>query len=209
MKYRIATLVLVGLACASQRAPAQQHVTIYRCTDASGALLIQNDQPCPDGHRQETQVIDVPPPLPAHVPREVRMPEVAAAEAAAAEAVVLAALPEPVPVDERTAPPALFECTTWENTKFLTEEETPAERCAPMRVVGLDGRARPRLGAACQTMRDQCQAVSEEQLCDAWQRRVDEAEFRWKFARAPAGSPKHIEYEQLAATLANSTCATR
>ncbi len=207
MKDRIATLVLVALACASPSAPAQQHVTIYRCTDASGALLIQNDQPCPAGHRQETQVIDVPPPMPAHVPREVRMPEVVAAEAAAAQAVVLAALPAPVPVEERTAPPALFECTTWENTKFLTEDETPAERCAPMRVVGLDGRARPRLGAACQTIRDQCAAVPEAQLCAAWRRRVDEAEFRWKFARVPAGSPQHVEYEQLAATFANSTCA--
>ena len=207
MKPRIAMLMLVGLACTSPQAPAQQHVTIYRCTDASGALLIQNDQPCPEGHRQETQVIDVPPPLPAHVPREVRMPEIVAAEAAEAEAVVLAALPEPVPVADRTAPPALYECTTWENNKFLTEEETPAERCAPIRVVGIDGRAQPRR-AACQTTHDQCAAVPEEQLCDAWQRRVDEAEFRWKFARVPAGSPQHIEYEQLAARLANSTCAS-
>ena len=185
---------------------AQEHVTIYRCTDASGALLIQNDQPCPEGHRQQTQVIDVPPPLPAHVPREVVMPEVAAAEAAAAEAVVFAALPATVAVEARTAPPALFECTTWENNKFLTEEETPAERCAPIRVVGLDGRNQPRR-AACQTTHDQCAAIPEAQLCDAWQRRVDEAEFRWKFARVPAGSPQHIEYAQLAATLANSTCA--
>ena len=206
MKSPIAMLLLVGLACVPPQAPAQQHVTIYRCTDATGALLIQNDQPCPEGHRQQTQVIDVPPPLPAHVPREVVMPEVAAAEAAAAEAVVFAALPATVAVEARTAPPALFECTTWENNKFLTEEETPAERCAPIRVVGLDGRNQPRR-AACQTTHDQCAAIPEAQLCDAWQRRVDEAEFRWKFARVPAGSPQHIEYARLAATLANSTCA--
>ena len=147
MKSPIAMLLLVGLACVPPQAPAQQHVTIYRCTDATGALLIQNDQPCPEGHRQQTQVIDVPPPLPAHVPREVVMPEVAAAEAAAAEAVVFAALPATVAVEARTAPPALFECTTWENNKFLTEEETPAERCAPIRVVGLDGRNQPRRAA--------------------------------------------------------------
>ena len=78
MKSPIAMLLLVGLACVPPQATAQQHVTIYRCTDATGALLIQNDQPCPEGHRQQTQVIDVPPPLPAHVPREVRMPEIAA-----------------------------------------------------------------------------------------------------------------------------------
>lgn len=202
------TIIAVVLLSAAAPLAAQQQVRIYRCTDASGALLIQNDQPCPAGHQQEVQVIDVPPPLPAYVSREERMPQVVAAEQAAVKAAIVEALPEPAPVGERTAPSALFQCTTWNNTAYLTDDETPAERCAPMRVVGLDGRPQPRLGSACQTTRDQCEAVPEEGLCDAWQRRVDEAEFRWKFARAPAGSPKHIEYEQLAATLANSTCAS-
>ena len=188
---------------------AQQPVTIYRCTDANGALLIQNDEPCPAGYRQQTQVIDVPPPMPAHVPREVRMPEVVAAEDAAFEAAILEAVPKPVPVGERTAPPALFQCTTWDNVAYLTDEEAPVERCAPMRVVGLDGRPRPALGSACQTTRDRCEAIPEDGLCDAWQRRVDEAEFRWKFAGAPTEDPKRLEYEVLAATLANSTCAGR
>ena len=201
-----AILIAVAFLCAAAPLPAQQQVRIYRCTDASGALLVQNDQPCPAGHTQEVQVIDVPPALPSYVSREERMPEVVAAEKAAVEAVILKALPVTVPVGERTAPPALFQCATWDNTEYLTEDETPAERCAPMRVVGLDGRAQPRLGSACQKTRDRCEAVAEEALCKAWQRRVDEAEFRWKFARAPAGDPRHIEYERLAATLANSTC---
>ncbi|HEU4813525.1 MAG TPA: hypothetical protein VFS99_04780, partial [Xanthomonadaceae bacterium] len=199
-----AILLLLALGAASPLS-AQDHVTIYRCTDASGALLIQNDQPCPAGHRQETQVIDVPPPMPAHVPREVRMPEVVAAEDAAFEAAILEAVPEPVPVAERTTPPPLFQCTTWDNIAYLTGDEEPAERCAPMRVVGMDGRPRPTLGSACQTTRDRCEAIPEEGLCDAWQRRVDEAEFRWKFAGAAAEDPKRFEYEVLAATLANST----
>src|SRR5690606_40335412 len=46
-------------------AQAQQQVTIYRCTDAAGALTIQNDEPCPAGQKQEVREVDVPPPMPA------------------------------------------------------------------------------------------------------------------------------------------------
>ena len=186
---------------------ANDQVRIYRCTDASGALLIQNDQPCPAGHREQVQVVDVPPALPAHVPREQVMPEVVAAEEARREAAILASLPAPVAPGDRIAPPALYQCTTWENDTFLTEDAVPAKRCAPMRVVGLDGRARPGAGTACQTTQDTCEAIPEDGLCKAWQRRVDEAEFRWKFAGAQAEDPRRLEYEQLAHTLANSTCA--
>lgn len=200
-----AAAVLAVLALAPLQASDQ--VRIYRCTDASGALLIQNDQPCPAGHREQVEVIDVPPALPAHVPREQVMPEVVAAEEARREAAILASLPEPIAPGDRTAPPALYQCTTWENDTFLTEDAVPAKRCAPMRVVGLDGRARPGAGTACQTTQDTCEAIPGDGLCKAWQRRVDEAEFRWKFAGAQAEDPRRLEYEHLAHTLANSTCA--
>ena len=200
----VLAFTLLGLANA---AAARQQVTIYRCTDARGALLLQNDEPCPAGYRQQTQVIDVPPALPSYIPREQRMPDVVAAEEAAHDAAVAEALPDPVPPAERVAPPALFQCKTWENNAYLTESETPTERCAPMRVVGLDGRPRPGLGSACQKTVDTCEAVADDALCAAWRRRVDEAEFRWKFAGGRPGDPKRIEYERLGATLANSTCA--
>src|SRR5690606_20750941 len=157
---------------------ARDTVTIYRCTDASGALTIQNDTPCPAGHRQQTQVVDVPPPMPAHVPRAERMPGVVAAEEAALQARIVALTPAPVPEAERTAPPALFRCTTWENTVLLTEDAVPAERCAPIRIVGLDGRPQAGIGSACEKRRDTCEPVPGAELCDAWRRRVDEAEFR-------------------------------
>lgn len=200
-------MTALAIAMAATPAGAQDHqVRIYRCTDASGALTLQNDAPCPSGHRQEVQVIDVPPPLPAYVPREQRMPGVVAVEQAARDAAILAALPPPVPPEARTAPPALFQCATWDNDRYLTEDATPAERCAPIRVVGLDGRPN-RGGSACQTTRDRCEAVPEDGLCAAWRRRVDEAQFRWKFAGAVESDPRRLEYETFAATLANSTCA--
>lgn len=199
--------VLLGAVAWITPLQANDTVRIYRCTDADGALTVQNDQPCPSGHRQQVQVIDVPPALPAHVPRERVMPKVVAAEKARRDAAIRAALPEPVPPEERKAPTALFQCTTWNNDTYLTEDEVPAERCAPMRVVGLDGRARPGTGAACRTTRDRCGAIAEDDLCKAWQRRVDEAEFRWKFAGSQAEDPRRLEYETLAVRLANTTCA--
>src|SRR5690606_17067232 len=188
-------------------AQAQHQVTIYRCTDADGALTIQNDEPCPAGQKQEVREVDVPPPMPAYVPREQRIPDVVAAERAKQEAATLQAITPTVPVEERTAPPGLFQCTTWDKVEYLTDAEEPTERCAPMRVVGHDGRPQAGIGTACQKTVDQCTAIPEDELCDAWQRRVNEAEFRWKFARAAADDPMRIEYERLAAALANSTCS--
>ncbi|MFC7300619.1 hypothetical protein [Cognatiluteimonas weifangensis] len=198
-----------ALCCALPSAAVtaqQRQVVIYRCTDASGQVTVQNDVACPPGTRQRKQVIDVPPPLPSYQPRDVRMPAVVAEERAQADAAIAAALPPPVPAAARQPPPPLFQCSTWDQQQYLTEEATPQERCAPLQVVGLDGVSPQGAARACQTVVDACQPVAAEALCQAWQRRVDEAEFRWKFAGAGAGDARRLEYEQLAATLANSAC---
>lgn len=193
---------------AAPAARSQAGVTIYRCTDASGALTIQNDTPCPPGQRQTVQHIDPPPPLPSYTPREQRMPEIVAIERARREQAIAEAVPPPVPEAERSAPPPLFQCTTWDKETYLTEDETPAERCAPLQLVGLDGRpVAGGLAGACEKRVDTCQAVPEEALCRAWRRRVDEAEFRWKFAGAAEHDPRRLDFEKWAATLRNSTCA--
>ena len=187
-------------------AHAQSHqVVIYRCTDAVGNVTLQNDVACPAGTRQHRQVIDAPPPLPAYVPRQERMPAIVAQEEAHADAAMKQALPPPVPAAERAPPPALFQCSTWDQLVYLTVETTPRESCAPLQVVGIDGRSRPG-ASACEKVVDQCAAVPEEDLCRAWRRRVDEAEFRWKFAGAKADDARRLEYEQLEAVYANSTC---
>ena len=48
-RHWLPAVALLGLiACATtQTASAQGTVVIYRCTDASGALTIQNGTPCP------------------------------------------------------------------------------------------------------------------------------------------------------------------
>jgi hypothetical protein len=188
-------------------APAQhRQVVIYRCTDAGGHVTLQNDVACPKGTQQRKQVVDVPPPMPTYQPREERMPAIVAAEKAEVQAAIENALPEPVPVEERKPPPPLFQCSTWDDQAYLTEDETPQEQCAPLQVVGLDGTPQG-AARACQAVADQCQPVADDVLCQAWKRRVGEAEFRWKFAGAADDDARHLEYEKLAATLANSNCS--
>jgi len=199
-------LALCLVAAAPGRASGQ--VVVYRCTDKGGHVTIQNDVSCPAGSRQQKQVIDTPPALPAYVPREVRMPEVVAGEQARIERKIAEAIPAPVPAAERTPPPALYRCRTWDGQDYVTEDETPAQRCAPLQVVGLDGTSTPSAVRACEQVADQCSAVPEEQLCRSWMRRVSEAEFRWKFAGGGDGD-KRLDYEKLAAVLANSTCANQ
>jgi hypothetical protein len=249
----MAMLALVALAGSTRAqelppaaaAQAPRQVVIYRCTDAAGRVTIQNDVACPKGTKQQRQAIDVPPPVPAYVPREERMPAVVAAERAdeaadiAAEARAAASasatgsaddsnpdaaagtsVEAPAIVDVPTAPaenagvalalsgppPALYACRTWDERDFLTEDATPAERCAPLQVVAADGSTRGD-AAACEKVKDQCEAVPADALCAAWQRRVDEAEFRWKFAGAKQDDDRRREYELLKAKLAQSDCA--
>lgn len=205
----IAIIAATPEASFAQTAPeAPRQVVIYRCTDAVGRVTIQNDVACPKGTQQQRQAIDVPPPVPAYVPREERMPAVVAAEhadEAAAEA------PAPPTQDAGAAPgipgppPALYACRTWDERDILTEEATPTERCAPLQVVASDGSTRSD-AAACEKVKDQCEAVPAESLCAAWRRRVDEAEFRWKFAGAKQDDERRREYALLEAKLAQSDC---
>jgi len=53
---------VLGVACAialtGAPATAQDAVVIYRCTDASGAVSVQNDIPCPKGSQQQRRVME-------------------------------------------------------------------------------------------------------------------------------------------------------
>lgn len=183
-------------AAASGDAHAQQ-VVIYRCTDASGHVTLQNDQACPSGTREQKQVVDAPPTLPAYVPPATYTPAIVAKDPPTQAA--------SSPLAAREPPPALFQCRSWDQTSYYTDASTPREHCAPLRVVGIDGVSRPQ-ASACETVADQCEAVPAETLCHAWKQQVDEAEFRWRFAGAKDDDDRRREYEKLATILANSDC---
>ena len=65
---------LLGLLLCAPLAIADE-VVFYRCTDASGALTLQN-MPCPKGEKQEKKVMQgvnsMPMAAPASTPRPVR-----------------------------------------------------------------------------------------------------------------------------------------
>jgi len=192
-------LAMVALPMVAPGALAQQ-VVVYRCTDGLGNVTVQNDEPCPKGAREQRKVIDTPPPLPVFEP-----PEAPEGPGLYAPPVRIVKRPGAV-VPELEPPPALFQCTTWDQLHYFTEQAKPQQHCAPLQVVGIDGVSRPE-ASACEMVEDQCTEVPAETLCQAWKRRIDEAEFRWRFPGADADGSRRVEYERLKAVLAASNCA--
>lgn len=183
---------------------ARAELVIYRCTDASGAVTVQNDQRCPSGSREERRVMEdvpaSPPPPPPSPPVPAITPVVPAVAAPAAEAA-----PEPPPV-ELSPPPPLFQCRTWNDELYLTERETSARRCAPLRTVGLAGGAGA--GAACEEREDQCVAVPDDALCERWRERLQSAQGAERFGVPAREGETAADVARIEQVLATSTCAS-
>lgn len=199
-------LCLSLLACASAHA-----TTIYRCTDAKGNVTMQNDTPCAPGMKQEVRTLGALPTAPAPAARESAPPVSHAPPAGASFELVRGpvadALPEStVPVADRKPPPPLFECTTWEQEKYLSETGEPESRCVLLNTVGLNGDPNFGAGAACEMKVDTCAALTERALCAAWSRRIDEAKFRMTFASGADKAERTAEYERQRGLFADSTC---
>lgn len=183
---------------------AHAQLVIYRCTDASGAVTLQNGTPCPKGSKQQKKVMETP--APTLAPPSIAPPAVPPPPTPQPASIVA---PAPAPPPQAVAtpkqpPPALFECRTWDNTRYFGENPQPPPRCAPMQVTGLDGSNAMAGGAACQMMDDQCQPVAETALCDAWRQRVRELDARATFGGGDAVPPE--EAERIRRVLADSTC---
>ena len=180
-------------------------VVIYRCTDPFGALTVQNDVPCPKGSKQQKQVIDVPPPMPAYRPPPP--PVLPAPTPAAAPAIEAAPPPLPsIPDSERLPPPVLYQCNTYDHDSYLSEDDTPEPRCVRMETTDLSGMPDASAGVACQMVADQCQRVADGAACDGWRKRLREVEAAWKFGRADEADANKAEYERVARIVRDSTC---
>ncbi|MEG3183605.1 DUF4124 domain-containing protein [Novilysobacter erysipheiresistens] len=209
----------LGLMLATVSAPglAQQSVVIYRCTDASGAVTVQNDVACPKGSQQQRRVIETEappytPPAPPAAPAEpaplvavVPMPAPSVIEPPPADATV--DLPPPIPLAERTAPPPLFACKTWNREEYLSDDPVPAERCAPMQTTGLGGDPAMGAGAACMMVTDFCQPVPEAALCERWRDHLMRAEAIVEFDRARDPVAAKTELQRLRTIVSHSTCS--
>lgn len=192
---------------------ARQSVVIYRCTDASGAVTVQNDVACPKGSQQQRRVIETetPPynPLP---PPAIPAPLVAAEQTSVATVIEAPAanapadVRPPIPLAERTAPPPLFACKTWSREEYLSDDPVPAERCAPMQTTGLGGDPAQGAGAACLVVSDFCQPVPEATLCERWRDHLIRAEANIEFDRARDPAAAKTDLERLRTIVAQSTC---
>ncbi|MET1162104.1 MAG: DUF4124 domain-containing protein [Pseudoxanthomonas sp.] len=198
-------------------------VVFYRCTDASGALTMQN-MPCPKGDKQEKKVMQsvstvpmggVTPARPASSSAHPATAPAGPASSAATpivpaapqpSAIVAEASAEPA-VEKRLPPPVLFQCTTYDKDTYITESEEPQSRCVALRTVGLDGNPQTGAGEACEMMRDQCARVGDAALCEAWKKRVGETEVAARFSRPGNEAKNKAEFERTTRIYRESTCA--
>lgn len=202
--FAFAAMLVLG-SVAPLRVQAQ---VIYRCTDASGAVTIQNDRPCPAGSRQEVRRVQslptVPPPQP---PAPNRPPPAGDFVQAAGPGPEPAAAPErPVPpepahIDDaaRLPPPPIFQCETWDGDSYVSEDPSPKPRCVRLDTGGV--------GEACEMKYDICARIGDNAACDGWRRRQREIESTWRHARAADRPALQEEFARVTRILSDSTCA--
>lgn len=201
-------LILLGLLLCTHVAFAQETV-FYKCTDAKGAVSVQNGTPCAKGMKQEVRRIGEVRTVP--VPAKKPAAEPAAAAPVYGEFVMVSGpnmkrTPAPESA-ELPAPPPLFQCRTWDGNDYLGEEEKPAPRCAALQVVGIDGSQDSGGASACEMRDDTCAAIAAEGLCDAWLRRLDDAEFKLRYASDDNRRERQNAFDAIDAKVKASRCS--
>ncbi|MBB1473475.1 DUF4124 domain-containing protein [Luteimonas sp. MC1782] len=211
---RLGLAALLAFFAALPATSATPQVVIYRCTDASGALTVQNDEPCPKGSRQERTVVQPPPAMPTYVPRAIEpVPPPTGAEAAMAAATAPPAQPRPtlpapaaIADADRLPPPPIYRCNTPDNDSYISEAAEPKPRCVRLQTVGHDGDPNRGAGAACEMTYDQCERIPDGAACDGWRQRGREIESSWRYARGDDRRPLQQEFSRVATILADTSC---
>src|SRR3546814_6133441 len=118
---RHVVFLLAALAAATAVQAQQTRTdTIYRCTNALGALTIQNGIPCPKGSKQEVQVVESPMVIPKYEsppPIVTDVPEIEPAPEPKAPAVERPQAPQPeqLPDGDGLPPQPPYQSNTWDN----------------------------------------------------------------------------------------------
>lgn len=216
-----ARLLLLALSLTALTDAAAQKVTIYRCTAADGSVTMQNATPCPKDTKQEKRVIE-PVTTVAAPPTALLSTAAPAATPAPAPPAPAAPRPSQVPVapattpgvipnvaplastSDRLPPPALFECRTYNNDRYLSDTDTPPQRCAPTATTGISGDAPA--GAACQMVSDLCQRIPDGAVCDSWKERLRQAESAVRFGAADQQAKAQVDVERVGRIVRESTC---
>ena len=205
----IASIGLALLLALAPRAASAQETVFYKCTDARGNSSLQNGTPCAPGMKQEIRRIGSvrTVPVPAAKPKTE-----APAEKPVYGEFVLVSGPnmKRKPAAEASAlppPPALYQCATWEGDTYFGETDSPEPRCAPLQVYGIDGSAGLGAGSACEMKPDKCEAIPADGLCDAWLRRLDEADFKLKYAGRGNEAGRKAAFDAIDAKVKASNCS--
>ena len=156
----LATLLLalsVPTLAGSGASAATGSVTVYRCVGDKGVVALQ-DKPCAKGTEQKTIEMVRPKDAPPR-PRTAREPEPDTD------------LPPPPPTWEyepqRTPPPPLYVCTSYDGIVRESEVYDPNPRCEPWALYHPDPhRLSPRQAGACRWVRDSCVLLSEDETCE-------------------------------------------
>ncbi len=187
-----------------------QETVIYKCTDAHGNVTMQNATPCAAGMKQEIRRVGMAPTVPVPVRRAPEPAPEPAAPAYGEFVLVAGPTMARTPAPEAAAlppPPPLFQCTTWDGASYFGDTATPDPRCAPLQVVGIDGSNATARGQACEMRQDSCAAIPEDQLCAAWYRRLDEAEFKLRYASAQDRGGREAARADIEAKIRASRCS--
>ena len=205
---RLAIVLL--LLCLPWMARAQETV-FYKCTDAKGNVSMQNGTPCAAGMKQEIRRIGSVRTVP--VPAKKPKPEEPPPEPKQYGEFVLVGGPnsQRTPAPEAAglpAPPPLYQCASWKGDTYYGETATPEPSCVPLQVTGIDGSAALGMGSACEMKQDNCTEVPAEQLCAAWYRRLDEADFKLRYADDDSRRARQAAYDAVDAKIKASRCAT-
>ncbi|HEX5123757.1 MAG TPA: DUF4124 domain-containing protein [Rhodanobacteraceae bacterium] len=111
-------------------AGALHATTVYKCTDAKGAVSFQ-DRPCGASTRQQTIAMPDPPPPPP--------PPVAPPPAEPVEPVT--ELEPPPPLPPTIPPPQFYLCTRYDGTRYISDTGDGGSALVPLGVLGVPGRS--------------------------------------------------------------------
>jgi|GEM_PF-73440 len=120
-----------------------------------------------------------------------------------------AAVEAPAGMVTGTAPPILFQCTTYDQGTYLTEDTNPQSRCAPLKTVGLDGNPFGGAGQACQVIHDVCARVPDQRLCSAWKKRLGETEVAARYAKPENEARNQADYLRVLRIVNDAGCVAR
>lgn len=205
----IAVVGIALLLALAPRAASAQATVFYKCTNAKGEVSMQNGTPCAPGMKQEVKRIGEVKtvPVPAQRPAtEAPPPTPVYGEFVLVSGPNMKRKPAPEAAG-LPPPPALYQCKTWEGDTYFGETDAPEPRCVALQVTGIDGSSNLGAGSACEMKQDDCTATPAEQLCEAWLRRLDEAEFKLKYAGRDNEAERKSALEAIDAKVKASNCS--